>query len=381
MIRETNIDLDIWQIDKAKVNKWEGYRKEEVKSLQYENGIKNGFVEDTGKLHIEPIFQVMVHLTKRNPEPLKPVIQPVQITVSRGITTNAENKKSRKALIFSDPHFGFSRNFRNGKLTPFHDRQALSIILQVVDLLKVDEVHLLGDVLDLPDFSDKFLRSPELRWTTQPAIIEAGWFIGMLANMTSVTLLEGNHDYRLYSSLIKNFEQAYDLRPADRLAEPPPISVPGLLGLDRIGVSYVDGYPDGYVRLGNSMRLIHGATVRNKSGGTVSAVIEDANTSVGFGHIHRLEMASKTLWDRKVVHAFSPGCTCKIDGSVPGSSKTSNWQQGFALINYDSEQSFVQLYPIENGVALLNDKKIMGYDYSDRLRRDVKEKDYDLSYQ
>jgi len=355
LISAACIDKDIWTIVKAKVNKWEGYRRQEIKDLEYIDGQPTGFIKDTGELTIEPLFQVRIEIAKKEPTALRPVISPVNVNISGFPKKKASKSNWKRALIIADPHFGFMRDLRTLELINFHDRRALSIILQIADDEEFDSIVLLGDVLDLADWSDKFLRSPEMYFCTQPAVVEASWFIGQIRRTFGgdFYVIEGNHDERMKRSIKAHFINAYDLRAADRMDEEPPVSIPALLGLSRMGVKYVGDYPKGRVKLNKHVVLKHGDVARGASGGTAKAVLDKAAHTTGFGHIHRFEHLTKTYWDGedyRYIQSFSTGCLCKIDGTVPGSKVDADWQQGFSVMNYcENGDHHLEEYPIEGG--------------------------------
>jgi len=145
-----------------------------------------------------------------------------------------------------------------------------------------------------------------------------------------------------------------------------------LLGLDGLGIEYIGDYPNGSKRVNERLELVHGDAVRKRPGGTVSVLLENAWISVGCGHGHRNEMATKRVGEgeeQRVITAFMCGCLCKVDGTVPGSTAKSAWQQGFGVVEYaDSGEHTVNLYPIENGRAFFEGKVYEGEDYVGELR-------------
>lgn len=379
LIVACNIDLEIWEIERARVNKWEGYRKAEVKHIQYADGKATGFVDDDGQITIEPLYQIEIKLIRKEPISLSPVIQPVQVNLGKlSLRKPGQRIKIKRTLHITDTQIGFLRNHNTGELIPFHDREAMALILALVDTIQFDQVAFGGDVLDLAEHTDKFLTSPEMYFTTQPAIVEAAWFIGQIrARVAEVDVIEGNHDKRLYTSLVKHFMSGYGLRPADQLSSPPPMTIPGLLGFESMGVNYIDGYPGGFVPVADDVVIVHGDVARKQPGHTASEMLRDSNTSIGFGHIHRIERATRTIYNRsgdnKIITAYSPGCLCRVDGIVPGSKESTNWQQGFAVIeSCKGRRSEINIYQIEHGAALFRGSVITGFaDYLDRLKDDT----------
>jgi hypothetical protein len=380
LIEACDIDLDQWQVLRHEVNKWEVGAKVAEKVLTWKNGqIEEGHLHAPGRLTIEPLFQVKATLVKRHPEPLHPILTPTEISVSK-----VRRSKARKThgfyrdLQIADPHFGFSRDLRTGELTPYHDRRALSVILSLVDHTDFKNIRIAGDFLDMAEWSDKFIKSPEMFMTTKPALVEATWFLGQLiarANQdTQIHLITGNHDERLRKKLLKHAWWAYDLRPGTVIDGPAVLSIPHLLDLDRLGVHYEDRYPDGEMWINDHGKIIHGLKVRAKPGATAAAVLQEAVVSTGFGHVHRLEKAAASRRDRfgkYTVWAWCSGCLCRIDGTVPGSSQNCDWQQGAAVIDYDDRKLTPHLVPIDEQGAFFEGQHYEPWDYLEDLRRDT----------
>ena len=131
-------------------------------------------------------------------------------------------------------------------------------------------------------------------------------------------------------------------------------SLSTLLGLESLGIEYLGGYPNNYLDLGPIV-VTHGHLVRGKPGDTVAAILQKIDKSHLVGHIHRPEMASKTVnlsgSDREIF-AMSSGCLCRVDYFVPGHARGSVWQQGFVVL--ETSENLVTPYqiPIRNGKAI-----------------------------
>ncbi len=150
------------------------------------------------------------------------------------------------------------------------------------------------------------------------------------------------------------------------------MSLPFLLRLDEIGVEYIDAYPAGAYWLNDKLRAIHGDKVRS-NGSTAAAYTNNTpHISTIFGHVHRQELQSRTIFDRlgpiKSV-AVSPGCLCRVDGAVPsvnGSTRIDgtpatfyeNWQQGIAVISYKKTgEFFTELVQFNDGKAVFRGRE------------------------
>lgn len=354
-LRRMGVDTGQWIIKQGKPNSWPttGWNGEENAPWTVIN------------------HQVSATLLRKEPIPLAPQVQPVTIK-SRKRT----GKKGRPhhglhtALAIFDPHFGFSRNMRTQELTPFHDRRVLDIAVQLAHRLRPETIVWGGDMLDLPDWSDRFIRSPEFYWCTQPAVVEAAWWVAQMRTAVPparIIVTAGNHDARMEKALLVHLNQAYQLRPADEMALPPALSIPRLLALHRLDVEYVDGYPDADVWLNDGVVVTHGDRANSAPGATAGNYVRNnamGDVSMVFGHVHRHETASRTTHGRdgstNTLRAVCPGCACRIDGTVPGSHK-SNWQQGLAVIRYDGKyRHSVTVVPSHEGEALFEGEIYQG---------------------
>ena len=373
LLERAQVDLSVWAVERHVINKWEMGRKDIHKSITWEDGVANGFTEDSGRINVEPLYQVKIWLVRREPVAIKPVLRPVNINLKLPAVRPQRVRGMKAAVMGADAHFGFRRDWRTGELEPFHSRRSLSILLQLIEAIEPDWSILAGDWLDYANWSGKFPKEPEFVATTQPALIEAAYIAARVSAASGkTTMLEGNHDLRPERAIRENYMEGFGLCAVDNL-DLPVYSVPHLLGLERRGVEYIGGYPDGAIWLNDHARIIHGYTVRGQPGATAGAVVREANETTGFGHIHRREMASRTIRARdgyRTITAFCPGCLCHIDGRVPGSKASDQWQQGLAVIWYDDERSTVIPVEIDNGQAVYNGQVFAGVDYAADLRRE-----------
>jgi hypothetical protein len=172
--------------------------------------------------------------------------------------------------------------------------------------------------------------------------------------------------------ILSNSAAAWGLKRAN-MDMLPVMSIPYLLRLDEIDVEYIDAYPAGAYWINRNLRAIHGHKVRS-GGSTAAAYTNDTpHISTVFGHIHRQEVQSKTVYDRDGSirsRAISPGCLCRVDGAVPsvnGSTHVDgtpakfweNWQQGIAVITTEGDEFSTELVQIDNGVAWFRGKKFI----------------------
>ena len=344
IVERLNIDTNIWRVNKFK--HW------------------TNFAKIDGEIVSVPLFSI--DFVKHKPEPIFPVVHPVKcekqydkpnVKIINGISTE---------LVLADPHFGFKReDISSDNLIAFHDWKALNLILEYAKIAQPNYVRILGDIFDFCDFSNKFRSSPEFACLTQPSINVAYFFLQQLRKIlpdAKIRLHLGNHDARLKNMLIDNFKAAYQLHAADELNLPPQLSVERLLALHKLNIESSNDYPDDFMLSDNGLiEFSHGEVARSNPYNTVKNIVENSDITKVVGHIHRIESASRTIWRgmrHRTIQAHSIGCTCKIDGTVPGKSKRQNWQQGFASIRYTPNDYNVNTYEIKNGTAITEFGKI-----------------------
>jgi hypothetical protein len=393
LLEKLDIDKDEWQILKAVVNKYEVPTRNRKGHIEWDEGRMDGSMEYEAEAYINEIIQIKVSLVKIEPEQIRPTTQPVEIKISGDkleLNNIHANKEVKKVLYIADPQFGFERNMRSGQLLPFHDRNVLSVALQMTHQYKWDKIIFLGDILDNTMFSDKFLKKPSYYFTSQPALVEASWFIGKIRNYqpeADIVVIEGNHDVRIENFISKHFLSGYGLRAADEIDEDALMSVPKLLGLNSIGVEYYGNYPESSYQVYGDTVAIHGDVARKPPGATSNALSESSIMNKVFGHIHRAEMVSRKVASvngEQVFRFVSVPCSCKIDGTVPGSTREQNWQQGVGVSTHIGGYSHFEIPLFESGSMLWNGRIWKPVDYKDALIEETKftdKKGEDITWQ
>ena len=360
LIEVCEVDLNEWVVTRQICNAWSVGYKDATHNLDYGQNI-----------------QVKGWFAKQRPEAIEPIVQPVQYSGVAYDVPPPLLSSSKRSLLISDLHFGMSKDPDNAKLTTFHDRRALSIILQYIAYAGIDEVIILGDILDLAEWSIKFTRSEDMRQTTQPALLEAHWFLHQLRSLwpkMPIVCLQGNHDTRIQRAVEAKLPEAYRLSKASmEYVKMPVLSLPYLLGCAELGVTWIDDYPDNEHWLGN-LKVEHGDIVRTPSGATVQAMLNNAKVTynVAFGHAHRRERAARVIWGphgRVEIEAITAGCLCKVTGEVPAQKKKLNWAQGLLQVDsvplgpYDA-----RILKIDNGAMYADGLQYIGEDYVDELQ-------------
>lgn len=349
----SGIDLKVWRQTRVKLNSWP----------------TSGWDNDAEQPWSVINLQCKIDFVRREPKALAPQVQPVKIHPTKRTQAGRNHHGLKTAVHITDPHFGFSRDIETGDLTPFHDRRALDIAAQMIHRLRPDDIVISGDLLDLPDWSTKFVRSPEFYFSTQPAVVEASWWLARFRRTclpARIVALEGNHDARMENALVTHLNNVYRLKPADEMELPPSMSVPRLLAMHKLEIEYIGGYPDADLWLNDRLVVTHGAKARSAPGGTVGAEVRESDITLVHGHIHRREWASRTIHGRhgrRVIESVCPGCICHIDGRVPSKAKKLNWQQGLTVIRYDDHGRYtITPVAISNGEAIFEGEIYRGKD-------------------
>jgi len=186
--------------------------------------------------------------------------------------------------------------------------------------------------------------------------------------------IEGNHDKRLRTALLLHLREAYGLRAADEIGQPAALTPERLLALGGLGIEWIGDYPDGELWINPGLKVVHGDVARAASGATARAIVDGSDVSVIFGHIHRREAASRTLYLKdgaRAITARCSGCVCRVDGAVPGKRARQNWQQGFSVLDFDESGESVYDVPIVDGSAIWAGRRFVARDVVGALRDDL----------
>ena len=302
--------------------------------------------------------------------PAWPVVQPAKPSIVKSSTKPVTNRSEQVILIAPDPQIGF-RRYEDGELDPFHDERAINIMLQIIRDSKPNKVINLGDTCDFPEWSSKFLVSPEYVLTTQPTIDRTHRYLAeQLAEAPQgceMHMLEGNHDNRLPIAITRNAMAALRLRRANAPEEWPVLSLQALLRLDELGVTYHDGYPAASVKLAGGGQGQTALYARHGERLTVSAVAKTERQSSVQGHIHRIQDHYESYevdGELITVNAWSPGCLSRTDGGIPSTKgalnikgrpirRHENWQQGVGIVTIMPDGSWAkEIVEIRNGRAI-----------------------------
>ena len=267
-------------------------------------------------------------------------------------------------LLIPDSQNGYLRG-DDGTLIPMHDRRAWDLAVRAAKTIKPNMVVLLGDMLDLAPWSTRWPASPRTRDTTNPALAELYWWVRQIrfnAPAARIVYVEGNHEARIFKGMRDRLEEAESVRaPLDVHRA---LSLQKLLHLDSLSVEYVGPYGADFWLWKDSphpVRITHGRTHGSGGGATVAKVLREADYSRVFGHVHRREMASRTVHGPQGHYerfALTPGCMCRLDDVVPAVAERMDWQQGLGVLRRVGDVVLPELIPIVEGTCTINGKVI-----------------------
>lgn len=357
-IRKFKIDQEKWSVESCRLE-------------ERERVIAGGAVR--------PVYKTTLSLKSLKPQQDIPVINPVYIYSRKNkIPKNKPEALNRSAVILSDAHMGYRRDFKSGRLLPFHDRETLDLALLFCMKEEPDEIILNGDWLDLTEFTDKFLRSPDVFFTLQPSLVELSWFIGQLREAcpsSRIVYLEGNHEKRLSIIMQTHMAAAYGVFSMGETN--PSLSVPALLGLESMAVEYFSGYPrEAVFWLNENIFVHHGYLSKATPGATAAAYLKNARASSVFAHIHRAERAGLTVEHYDGDRTYYSQCFGMMGNPerTPPDDVFHGWQRGFGVVHYQPYDGGFAMDAIDiyKGRETIYGKDVLvGTDYTDRLIQDT----------
>lgn len=291
------------------------------------------------------------------------------------------SSRVQRAFIMPDMQIGYFSDNRSTYLTTTHDEAAINVghqlMARVNEQLGLDRVVYVGDNLDAsglsshrtaPTYTNKFQLQVD-RLGTEGAIARK-----IVGDRAGIDFLAGNHEARLNNVLADKTPELLGLKRAN--SDEVVMSIDYLCRFNEYGINYHDSYPNSEVWLTENLRVIHGKLIGSKSGDTAVKNLVSGVSTI-FGHTHRAEL----VWGTKLttdgyqpIFAGTPGCLCRLDGSVPSASVGVNsqgtqtrkagqerWHQGVMVVEYDIDGRWVSpsIIPIQNGRAVWNGELFM----------------------
>lgn len=274
--------------------------------------------------------------------------------------------KNKNVMIVPDMQIGYKKV--NGKYVALHDEEAINVMIKSIATIFPSRIVLLGDNLDFAEFgkyvvTDEYKNSLAMSIKTLYGILkEICKEVVKTGIECEIDYIEGNHEYRLqrYLSNLSPITQIKDV-----ITDETYFSIPKILHLDELGISYHSDWPNGRVKIADNLVCVHGEVAKSRSGATASSVACSSDYNVIMGHTHRYEVASRTVMTQdgepRTIQCISMGCLCsrKI-GLVPGKISEQNWQVGFGVIHVTENENYYthNFYPIDNGFCVIDGVKV-----------------------
>lgn len=207
----------------------------------------------------------------------------------------------KKFVTISDVHF------------PFQKEKAINSVKEFVRNHKVDEIILLGDIVDFYDLSS-FDKNPNRINCLQIELDLVKQFLTSLREenpKAKITYIVGNHEDRL-RRYIWSHTELHTLSCLD---------LKSLLGLEELDIQLLDNYTT------YGILFTHGSVVRKFSGYSAKEELTINDCSGISGHTHRLGMVWRSTPSRDMVW-IENGCLCDKE-QCEYMDRLPDWQLGF----------------------------------------------------
>lgn len=239
--------------------------------------------------------------------------------------------KTERVLVLPDIHVRAEKNKVVGV-----DLLSWKAVMQYASKYTWDEVIQLGDFLDFNCISSH--NKNQLRLTKDQSIQADYAAANLLLDEiqtacpgAKLTILEGNHDYRI--------ERYIDEHPeAEGLLE-----VEVGLRLRERGINWVRSWSKGEIYTKGKASFTHGLyTPEHHSKKHVS----NYGTNIFYGHLHDFQQYSKVLiGDNSTLVGQSLGCLCDYRQYYM-KGRPNRWQQGFAVFHFHPGDGYFNYYPV-----------------------------------
>ena len=323
------LDPAEWYAESVRPNYWESLRKDGS---------------------INPHFQIRATFSRL---PAWATAEVEKQEVPRVSSAEPENR----VLFVPDSQHGFRRQ-DDGSMVAMHDEVACQLAVEAANHWQPHVIYLLGDHLDLAPWS-KYKKPRNVIYTTTESLQAVhDWIAQFRKSCPSARIiyLEGNHENRIYRSIIDNMREAEGMKAA--LADRPVLSIPNLLALDALDVEYVAPYGTESV-LWNRVGVSHGTKHGQRGGQLLSKRLVSSTYSWVQGHDHKVALGTRAIHERgKVRHVtgMCPGTLSRVDGTVPGVSLHPNWSQGLGFGALVGDVVHLWATPILNRSVVVNGK-------------------------
>lgn len=222
---------------------------------------------------------------------------------------------------------------------PFHSVRSLKAVLKYVSNHKWDELIQIGDLMDFNAISThdredarglEGLRLKEHYKITNKVLDDICKAARNKNKKTKITVIQGNHDYRIERYINENPVIEGMIEPEKRLH------------LEGRGIKFVKFWEKGHVHKIGNATFIHGLyTNDHHAKKTVNAF----GTNVFYGHTHDVQTYSQVLRGKdKTIVGQSLGCLCEYEQHYM-KGKPTRWQKAFGIFYFFPDGHFTYYVP------------------------------------
>lgn len=227
-----------------------------------------------------------------------------------------------------------------------------------------DEVVHIGDLGDFESVSAYQQLNPDTWGNSVQDCIDASFQIlgnyrASVPKETRFRYLIGNHEVRLQKYLLSQAKEIYGITQAD--GGPSVLDLAYLLRLEELDIELVTSdlgtYPHPQIEIvPDKLLAMHGDKARKGAGNTPHAMSDGTSYGVIHGHTHRAAVVSRTIRGtskRQQLQSAEIGCLCTANGLGYTSSRSTDWQQGFATVEVWPDGHYhIDLASYQNGVLV-----------------------------
>lgn len=232
---------------------------------------------------------------------------------------------------------------------PFHDPEALKVVLDIIKDCEIDRILLNGDVLDMYNVNRHGPTHPLVGSLLDDEISDTRMWLEKLRDefsRTEIVFLYGNHEYRLERFIITHCRQLFKI-----------FSLEKELGLSKLKIPFYH-YNHRYVLDRTDLAVQHSPPSYGKNG-AMTSLERDIDQSSIYGCSHRQQHATKTGKSGKQYHCYFNGwlgstsltkAHAKVFDYIKGHE---NWQQCFSIVTTKpGADAWVEQININQGQAL-----------------------------
>lgn len=223
---------------------------------------------------------------------------------------------------------------------PFHDERAEEVVHRVIEVIKPDEIDLMGDYADFFDISN-FPKPPDRKHNlkSEVASVRRGLRVFEGHGVKRLNFITGNHERRLARYLGEKAPELYGL-----------VDLETLLGLEKWTVT---PYNDHHIV--GKFHLTHDCGYYGRRAHEQSRDAYEGN--VGMGHNHTLAVSYKSNLKRSTHVGISFGWLGDVEQvDYLHRARAAAWTLGFGVLTHEKKTGlvFAQAIPIIDYTAIVN---------------------------